>query len=110
MDQRSAESAAAFREAIALEAAISEHESIWRGRVVWRHQLAKATVAVSPYFAVTRSGPARALDVRIADIRDAIRAKWERAGAPLDIASGISANDPQLAEEIEIELLFEATQ
>ena len=99
----------AFRDAIEVEAAISDHESIWRGRVIWRHQLAKATVAVSPYFAVTRSGPTRALDVRIADIRDAIRAKWERAGAPLDIAFGISSNDPQLAEEIEIELLFEAT-
>ena len=99
----------AFRDAIELEAAISDHESIWRGRIVWRHQLAKATVAVSPYFAVTRSGPARALDVRIADIREAIRAKWERAGEPLDIACGISANDPQLAEEIEIDLLFEAS-
>lgn len=104
---QSAEVMAAFRAAVELEAAIDDHESIWRGRIVWRHRLAKATVAVSPYYSVTRAGSPDP-DVMSETIRQAVRAKWERAGEPLDIARGFSANDPHVAAEIEVELLFDA--
>jgi hypothetical protein len=82
--------------------AIDELECIWRGRMVWKHMLAQETVAVGPYYQVERSGSAD-------DIRDAIRAKWERAGEPLDVAAGISPHDPQLAKYIEVELLFDGS-
>lgn len=101
---QSAEVMAAFRAAVELEAAIDDHESIWRGRIVWRHRLANATVAVSPYYSVTRSGGTCDGDV----VRQVVRAKWERAGAPLDVARGFSADDPHVIAEIEVELLFDS--
>lgn len=98
---------AAFRDALEVEAAIGYYENIWRGRIVWKHMLANATVATSPYYAVVRGGGGGAAADGDA-IRAVIQAKWERAGTPLDIASGISADDPQLAKYIEVELLYDA--
>lgn len=85
-----------------MDHAIHDRETIWRGRMVWKHLLAKATVAVGPYYQIERSGTAD-------DVRDAIRAKWERAGSPLDVAAGISPHDPQLSKYIEVELLFDGS-
>ena len=85
------------------EAAIRDQEHVWRGRMVWRHLLAQQTVAVGPFYEVVRAGTAD--DVHA--VRDVIRAKWERAGEPLDIAAGISPDDPQVTKVIEVELLFD---
>lgn len=87
-----------------LAGALDDYECIWRGRVVWKHMLAQRTVAVSPYYQVVRDGNADIAD----QVRDAVHAKWQRAGGPLDIAAGISEHDPQLTKYVEVELVFDA--